>query len=66
MRKYYLLIILAFFILSCRGKKEIKDRPNVLFIMVDDLNDWIGCMGGHPDTKTPNRFREYMKPTTFG
>jgi len=54
MRKYYLLIILAFFILSCRGKKEIKDRPNVLFIMVDDLNDWIGCMGGHPDTKTPN------------
>ena len=29
-------------------------RPNVLFICVDDLNDWIGCLGGHPDTKTPN------------
>jgi arylsulfatase A-like enzyme len=23
-------------------------------ICVDDLNDWIGCMGGHPLTKTPN------------
>ncbi len=29
-------------------------HPNVLFISIDDLNDWIGCMGGHPDAKTPN------------
>jgi len=29
-------------------------RPNVLFIAVDDLNDWVGCLGGHPQTQTPN------------
>lgn len=29
-------------------------KPNVLFIAIDDLNDWIGCLGGHPDVKTPN------------
>ena len=29
-------------------------RPNVLLIAVDDLNDWVGCMGGHPQVQTPN------------
>jgi len=29
-------------------------RPNVLFISVDDLNDWTGCLGGHPQAITPN------------
>lgn len=28
--------------------------PNVLMISIDDLNDWIGCMSGHPNAKTPN------------
>lgn len=30
------------------------ERPNVLFIAVDDLNDWVGCMKGHPQAETPN------------
>ena len=29
-------------------------RPNVLFITIDDLNDWVGCLGGNPDAQTPN------------
>lgn len=28
-------------------------RPNVLFISVDDMNDWVGCLG-HPTIRTPN------------
>ncbi|HIE97372.1 MAG TPA: DUF4976 domain-containing protein [Planctomycetes bacterium] len=30
------------------------DRPNVLFIAVDDLRDWVGHIGGHPQAQTPN------------
>ncbi len=30
------------------------EKPNVLFIAIDDLNDWIGCLDGHPQVKTPN------------
>lgn len=33
---------------------DCGERPNVLFIALDDLNDWIGCMGGHPQSVTPN------------
>jgi arylsulfatase A-like enzyme len=29
-------------------------RPNVLFLAIDDLNDWIGALGGHPQAHTPN------------
>jgi arylsulfatase A-like enzyme len=29
-------------------------RPNVLFVAVDDLNDWTGSLGGHPGAITPN------------
>ena len=30
------------------------ERPNVLFVAIDDLNDWVGCLGGHPQAKTLN------------
>ncbi len=30
------------------------EHPNVLMIAMDDLNDWVGVLGGHPQVKTPN------------
>lgn len=27
---------------------------NVLFVAIDDLNDWVGCFGGNPQVKSPN------------
>ncbi len=31
-----------------------SSHPNVLFVVVDDLNDWVGCLHGHPQALTPN------------
>lgn len=31
-----------------------SSRPNVLFIVVDDLRDWVGYLGRHPQAKTPH------------
>ncbi|MGE9269225.1 MAG: sulfatase [Verrucomicrobiales bacterium] len=41
-------------LLASDGEATQPERPNVLFIAVDDLNDWIGCMGGNPQSVTPN------------
>ena len=42
---------------SCNSVgKELKlpEKPNVLMICIDDLNDYVGCMKGHPNAITPN------------
>jgi len=50
-----LLLVVALWLLASPGVAVAETRPpNVLFIAVDDLNDWIGCMGGHPQATTPN------------
>jgi len=35
----------------------VSGRPNVLLIMADDLRDYVGWMGGHPQSITPNMDR---------
>lgn len=30
------------------------EAPDVLLISIDDLNDWVGVLGGHPQALTPN------------
>ena len=41
------------------------EKPNVLFIAIDDQNDWFGCLGGHPQAKTPNIDRLAGRGTLF-
>ncbi len=31
-----------------------QDHRDVLMINIDDMNDWVGVLGGHPQTRTPN------------
>ncbi|MEM9328317.1 MAG: sulfatase [Bacteroidota bacterium] len=40
-------------IISC-DTRPTSAPPNVLWIMVDDLNSWVGYLKGHPQTLTPN------------
>ncbi|MDB4614489.1 sulfatase [bacterium] len=49
-----LLCLLTVNVTAADKSKHGQPSPNILFIAVDDLNDWVGCMGGHPQAKTPN------------
>lgn len=40
-------------------------KPDILFIAVDDLNDWVGCLGGHPQAQTPHLDRLAARGTLF-
>ncbi len=50
------LFVLLLLLIGCKQSSSNTDvqRPNVLFIMCDDLNDYQGAFGGHPQAYTPN------------
>jgi len=33
---------------------QAVEKPNILFIAIDDMNDWTGFLDGHPQAHTPN------------
>ena len=43
----------------------LAERPNVLFIPIDDMNDWVTHLGGHPQSVTPNLDRLAQRGVTF-
>ncbi len=47
------------------GAVQGNEKPNVVFIAIDDQNDWLGCMGGHPLAKTPHIDALAAKGTLF-
>ncbi len=54
MKKTVLLMMVLCGAGSVISHAASQNRPNVLFIAIDDLNDWIGCFGGNAQVKTPN------------
>lgn len=51
--------------LGCCGGANQNTRPNILFLIVDDLNDWTGYLKGHPQAKTPNMDRLAERSVSF-
>jgi arylsulfatase A-like enzyme len=54
----FMSLILSF---SAQG----QSKPNILFIAMDDENDWIGPFGGNPQARTPNLDRFCRESATI-
>ena len=55
MQRIPILFFFSFlFVINIVWSQTEHQKTNVLLIMVDDLNDYQGAFGGHPQAKTPN------------
>ena len=52
MKSVFTFICTLLAIYTCNAEPD--SSPNVLFFAVDDMNDWIGCLGTTPRAITPN------------
>jgi arylsulfatase A-like enzyme len=55
------VFLVALFSLQVRA----GERPNVLFLAVDDMNDWVGCLETTPRASTPNLDRLAARGVNF-
>ena len=49
-----LIRVAVIVLIMAAANVTIAAPPNVLFVSLVDMNDWLGCFGGHPDVKSPN------------
>ncbi|MEM7479118.1 MAG: sulfatase [Planctomycetota bacterium] len=58
-------LLLLGLVLASLATSSAQERPNVLFLAVDDMNDWIGCLESTPQAITPNLDRLARRGVNF-
>ncbi|XOV94284.1 MAG: sulfatase [Bacteroidota bacterium] len=55
---YLILFVFVSVFIGCKNNPQVhgNKKPNILFIAVDDMNDWVGFLGGNKQMNihTPN------------
>ncbi len=47
------------------SQNAASTRPNIVMIAIDDLNDWVEPLGGHPQVQTPAMAKLARRGVTF-
>lgn len=59
------LLMVCSLMLPALLSADETEKPNVLFIAIDDLNDWVGFLEGHSQALTPNMDRLAQRGVVF-
>lgn len=59
------LLAICFVLLALAQSAAAAERPNVLFIAIDDLNHWVGHLQRNKQTKTPHIDKLASQGVTF-
>ena len=59
------LAVFLFCVVGATSNAIGAEKPNVLFIAIDDLNDWTDMLKGNPQARTPQMDRLASKGITF-
>lgn len=68
MRSWTILTGLSFVLamtLAANAQQSSPTRPNIVMIAIDDLNDWVEPLGGHPQVQTPAMAKLAQRAVTF-
>ncbi len=65
MKLYALAFLCGFSAVAESALIHAAERPNVILIICDDLNDYVEGFGGHPQAKTPNMARLARSGVSF-
>ncbi len=65
MKIFYIFIISLVLAIPDFVVGQNNDRPNIVLIIIDDLNDYTGFLGGHPQAKTPHMDTLAKEGTVF-
>ncbi|MBC7653350.1 MAG: sulfatase [Oligoflexus sp.] len=63
--KYLRLALVNFLLIFFCLSTQAQEKPNVIFLIIDDLNDWVAISEKFPMVKTPNIDRLASKGTYF-
>ncbi|CAN5278514.1 sulfatase [soil metagenome] len=59
------MLVLIVMVFSVRKVEAQNKNPNILLITIDDLNDWVGHLNGHPKVQTPHMDRLAASGVSF-
>ena len=62
---YRLILLIVPILIGCNNYNSKTERPNVLFITVDDMNDWSTLFNTNNPIRTPNLIKLARKGVFF-